>query len=723
MLEHALYFARLGIPVFPACFPVNGECGCGRGHSGRDIGKAPLTPHGFKDATTDEAEIRRQWQLFPYANVAIATGGEFGLVVVDVDGVDGEQSIAGRHMPATPTVRTPGNGGGTHWYFRAPKCTYKSSVRILPGLDIRANGGYVIAPPSLHRNGEEYRWINHPDSFPFSPPPHWLVELMQIERERPEARLVADSELLKSIAVATRALQDLSVSRRDEYGPWLEVGMALSELGDIGLQLWEAWSRESPKYEPGVCAQKWGTFTPGAGLGIGSLVHWAREDREERQVSKPVIDIERAVLGYAIVHDDALPFLVRELSPDMFAGPLHRPIWNAIKRLYMAGSAANLEAIEAMLGEDIPEEARLSDLPTEACPAAVLPGYIEILREQRAIREIRELGYEFARIADSRNDVVQKATAAWNKFVKGLPSTGNEMTMDEIVSAAKAYTVRDQGFTSGIPRLDRETGRLEPGNLVFLYGTPGQGKTLLALAMARRQGQLGIRVGFVSLEMAPGPLGLRVVTAETGRSRHDVTIMARNPNYDNEHVWEKVREKASGVPVRFAFNVRDIDELVRLGRRWNDIYKTQILYIDHLQEITTRRGGESSVQAMDYIVGCLKDLALATNMVVITLAQFNRSYLFQLAEGKELGFESLRGSSRIEQSADKILFLLPEKKKIEYGGMPSVEDVVIKVKKNRNGKRGEVKIKIDFNRQDIIVPAEEEEKEPWAAWGEAEEVL
>ncbi|MBN1639795.1 MAG: PriCT-2 domain-containing protein, partial [Anaerolineae bacterium] len=83
---------------------------------------------------------------------------------------------------------------------------------------------------------------------------------------------------LEEIARATRCLERLAAWRCDEYAPWIEVGMALSELGEIGFLLWETWSQQSPSYESGVCAEKWRTFAPGQGLTLASLYYWAEQD-------------------------------------------------------------------------------------------------------------------------------------------------------------------------------------------------------------------------------------------------------------------------------------------------------------------------------------------------------------------------------------------------------------------------------------------------------------
>lgn len=108
-------------------------------------------------------------------------------------------------------------------------------------------------------------------------------------------------------------LQRLASWRREDYAgnAWINVGMALSELGPVGLSLWEEWSQGSPKYEPGVCERKWRTFKPGAGLSLGSLAHWADEDdpggarqRIEHLAEDDLNDAE--VAGAELPEDDRL---------------------------------------------------------------------------------------------------------------------------------------------------------------------------------------------------------------------------------------------------------------------------------------------------------------------------------------------------------------------------------------------------------------------------------
>lgn len=141
VLRAALHYAALGYPVFP-CVPG---------------GKAPLTAHGFQDATTDAAQIEAWWAKHLDANVAMPTTG---LLVIDVDGADNpwpadpekaSDLLQGR-VSLTPR-------GGRHHIFRQPpgKTWTNTTGRIAPRVDTRANGGYIVLPPSVV-DGKPYRW-------------------------------------------------------------------------------------------------------------------------------------------------------------------------------------------------------------------------------------------------------------------------------------------------------------------------------------------------------------------------------------------------------------------------------------------------------------------------------------------------------------------------------------------------------------------------------------
>ena len=168
--QSALACAARGWLVVPLHNPKQGVCSCRKKDCGSP-GKHPRTEHGLKDGSKDAKQIEIWWAKWPDANLGILTGQESGLLVLDVDGEDGKASLQDLTMthgnlPKTLCAKTgrTGNDGkrkGCHYYFRAPVgATIRNSAGALgKGLDIRANGGYVVAPPSLQprRQGRRTR--------------------------------------------------------------------------------------------------------------------------------------------------------------------------------------------------------------------------------------------------------------------------------------------------------------------------------------------------------------------------------------------------------------------------------------------------------------------------------------------------------------------------------------------------------------------------------------
>jgi putative DNA primase/helicase len=145
------------------------------------VGKHPRTKNGVHDASTNEAKIRRWWNIWQDANIGLATGKDVGFFVLDVDPPKGGDetltSLERKHgkLPETRTADT--GGGGLHYLFKYPDFLIKNSVgKLGPGLDIRSDGGSIIAAPSLHASGESYRWRN---SEPIANAPEWFLRLLR----------------------------------------------------------------------------------------------------------------------------------------------------------------------------------------------------------------------------------------------------------------------------------------------------------------------------------------------------------------------------------------------------------------------------------------------------------------------------------------------------------------------------------------------------------------
>lgn len=156
MLEAAISWASRGVSVFP----------CRQ--------KKPLTSRGFKDATLDAATILHAWSEYPDAQIGIPTGEVNHLVAMDVDSTAAAKAVREMKLPATFTVQT--QPGHFHLWFRQPDGvkTRNSVEKLGAKLDVRGDGGYVIAPPSIHHEtGEPYRVVK---DLPWAEAPAFLLQ-------------------------------------------------------------------------------------------------------------------------------------------------------------------------------------------------------------------------------------------------------------------------------------------------------------------------------------------------------------------------------------------------------------------------------------------------------------------------------------------------------------------------------------------------------------------
>jgi hypothetical protein len=268
VLQAALDYTARGWEVFPA--PASGEKKSCKSeeYSGTKWGK-----------TTDPAEIMRDFKKWPKANVGIATGIVSGFFVVETDtrkGKDGAAALLRLErergwLPNTRMARSP--SGSKHYYFNHPGPKIKNSTSELgPGIDVRGDGGMVIAPPSV-RDGKAYRWLN--DLEP-ADAPAWLIELVRAEDR---ARSCGDAEANENrvgLALAMIPNDD------DSWDWWNKVGMATWRAtggSDKGLEYFDAWSQKYDGYDVRKTAERWGAYfrSPPDRIGAGTIFYLANE--------------------------------------------------------------------------------------------------------------------------------------------------------------------------------------------------------------------------------------------------------------------------------------------------------------------------------------------------------------------------------------------------------------------------------------------------------------
>jgi hypothetical protein len=245
--------------------------------------KTPITANGYKAASKDINTLQTWLKKTPNANIGIATGKKSGFFVLDIDichekGKYGDISLAqleSEHGKLPDTVQVITGSGGIHYYFKTPDDCLTipcSTGKVGQGIDIRGDGGYVIAPESIHPNGNKYEWEASSDPFEegviIANAPVWLLEMVvsnniPITLNKKTGEYYQSSEWDSMGESARKDFLDAlyicpNVSREE----WLYAGMAIHSMDstETGFELWQQWSKTCEKYDPPDQARVWASF-------------------------------------------------------------------------------------------------------------------------------------------------------------------------------------------------------------------------------------------------------------------------------------------------------------------------------------------------------------------------------------------------------------------------------------------------------------------------------
>lgn len=225
-LDWALEIAQHGLPVFPLHYTLsNGDCSCTEGEFCKSKGKHPLTQHGYKEATRDEAQIKSWWAKNPKANIAIHPGVDY--VYMDLDIKDpaknGYESLSKflnvsveQLKQMTYSVETA--SGGMHMYFSVDS-PQSNRAGVLPGVDVRGQGGHVVAPGSTIFKQDEfeefyeasYKALNDLEVMPV---PEAISTLLRASREKTENAQASLVEGAQDHPAAIERMRELLKARK-----------------------------------------------------------------------------------------------------------------------------------------------------------------------------------------------------------------------------------------------------------------------------------------------------------------------------------------------------------------------------------------------------------------------------------------------------------------------------------------------------------------------------
>lgn len=221
MLAHALHYLKSGWSVIPL----------------RPQDKKPAIEWAeFQERRATEDEVRSWWSTWPDANVGVVTGILSGIIVLDADGDEADATLNGKEMPPTPQSTT---GKGHHHWFRHPGgVKIKNATRFMPGLDLRCDGGYVVAPPSIHPNGSSYCWTIAPGDSKPEDPPAWLKAELKETDPPPKGLVDLSDEDLSGDDWYEKLLVGVGEGERNSAtvrlcGRWLGKGLSRKEVWNL----------------------------------------------------------------------------------------------------------------------------------------------------------------------------------------------------------------------------------------------------------------------------------------------------------------------------------------------------------------------------------------------------------------------------------------------------------------------------------------------------------
>ena len=329
MLDAALEYASLNWHIVPLWEPAGPEtCSCPNGSNPdpelrcSSVGKHPRTMHGLSDATTDVETITRWWTQWPKANIGVNCG-KSGLIVVDVDprhGGDEDwrdcQQRYGQDITATVTAIT--GGGGEHYVFTAPQGysvgNISNSDRYVGplgrGVDVRASGGYFVAPPSRHATGRRYEWDASPfDSKPARVPLPLLEVLSTPPSQNGNKEPISAARILEGVQEGGRDWALFQLASKLRYAD-VPIDMAYYLIEQAALNCKPPFPRAEARdkvnsaykrYEPGAGAfiEANDATAPGLSEPIDWTTFWTTDHKAEDWLLEPVIPRGRSIALYA----------------------------------------------------------------------------------------------------------------------------------------------------------------------------------------------------------------------------------------------------------------------------------------------------------------------------------------------------------------------------------------------------------------------------------------
>jgi replicative DNA helicase len=422
---------------------------------------------------------------------------------------------------------------------------------------------------------------------------------------------------------------------------------------------------------------------------------------------------EMCVLGSMMLSEKAISEVAQIITAEDFYQPSHKYVFQAIQTLAAKGSAADLVTVRNSLQESGSLEMcggvpYLVEVANSTPSALNAKEYAEIVKEKSLMRSLESAGQEIIRLSrDPELSISQRVDKSLDHIVavaNNKPSAVSRSSIHDVSTRVLADV--DEMFDTGIPKqgisstfrgIDYYTGGIYPGEYWIIGAKPGMGKTAMLISMAIALAKSGVRVMIFSLEMTDEQLTIRAISQRSGVP---VNVIRKPIKTDAE--YNRVRDAAEELrtlPIEIidasGMTIEGVTALVK-GLHQNEL--PGVAMIDYLQLLKSTKQFRGETELMSHVSSSVRELAKATQVPFIGLAQLRRDDA--KAPEKRPGLYDLKNTSQFEQDGHVIGFLHRDK---EYQN-PTVPMEFI-IAKNRNGEVGTVTLGFIKQTTQVVNPA------------------
>ncbi len=402
---------------------------------------------------------------------------------------------------------------------------------------------------------------------------------------------------------------------------------------------------------------------------------------------------ERLILAKIFRDPDRIPQVLERLKPEDFYSRNNRILFRAIKKLFRDSRGIDARTVSDYLEENgeldkLPDgPATVADIAGMAAAAADVQNHVEIVQKKARLRRAEQLGVEIQQKANELEDP-DKILSVITRNVQEIFEQDGQQARDIGTLFREAYEEIEEryeqdetpGYRTGFHTIDGLLGGLRKGQLIVLAGRPSMGKTSLARNIVGKICErYGAVTAFYTLEQTADELSTLFACQAGGIPPSGV--LQGDVTEDELNTLSEQRDRLDDLPLYIEkLRTRDLDKLHSSVKRLNIQQGIDFVVVDYIQLLNVDTSYQSRQREIAEISHTLKEIAVAEDVVILSLSQLNRKV--EDREPPRPQLSDLRSSGAIEQDADVVSLLY----RPQYYGRDGDPELI--VKKNRNGETG-----------------------------------